>query len=60
MTTNAVSYPIPLGHGADLMIIGPFPITQSQWDQFVSVLNAMKPALIRPDDQSQPSESEPA
>lgn len=38
---------VPLMGGAHVIVEGEFPITEQDWDQFMAVLNAMKPGLVR-------------
>lgn len=42
-----MSYPIPVAAGVNVVIQGRFPLTEMEWAQFLTVLNAMKPALTR-------------
>jgi hypothetical protein len=37
---------IPLPGGRHLLIEGDFPVSEAQWDQFIAVLDAMKPGLV--------------
>lgn len=41
---------IPLVGGASVVVEGAFPIAERDWDQFMAVLNAMKPGLIAPEE----------
>lgn len=41
------SYAIPLIGGSSVAVEGPFPITEQDWAQFIAVLNAMKPGLVK-------------
>jgi hypothetical protein len=41
------SYPIPISEDTDIVIEGPFPLSESEWEQLMSVLNVMKVALVR-------------
>lgn len=53
---NVLRIPIPLVGGKPVMIEGEFPISEAAWTQFIAVLNAMKPGLVRnpePDDPGQ-------
>jgi hypothetical protein len=43
------SYSIPLIGGGVIAVEGAFPITADDWDQFMAVLTAMKPGLVRID-----------
>lgn len=40
-------YSIPLSGGRDISIGGPFPLSEQDWDQFMTVLEAMKPGLVK-------------
>ena len=37
---------IPLPGGRHLLIEGDFPVSEAEWDQFIAVLDAMKPGLV--------------
>lgn len=37
---------VPLPGGGDIFVSGQFPVTQSDWDFFLTVLDAMKPGLV--------------
>jgi hypothetical protein len=39
-------FTIPLPGGRHLLIEGDFPVSEAEWDQFVAVLDAMKPGLV--------------
>lgn len=41
-------YPIPLPGGADVLVEGPFPLSEHDWEHFMTVLEAMKPGLAEP------------
>jgi len=41
------TFPIPLVGGATVVVQGEFPITEQDWLQFLAVLHAMKPGLVR-------------
>jgi hypothetical protein len=41
------SYSIPLIGGSVIEVAGAFPVTESDWEQFMAVLVAMKPGLVR-------------
>ncbi|HUZ41181.1 MAG TPA: hypothetical protein VMU68_07300 [Acidimicrobiales bacterium] len=45
-TTEVDTYFVPIARGLNIAVEGPFPLTESQWEQFQSVLTAMKPALV--------------
>ena len=38
---------IPLPHERDVLVAGDFPLTDQEWDQFMAVLEAMKPGLVK-------------
>jgi hypothetical protein len=40
------SYSIPLISGGVVVVEGEFPLSERDWDQFIAVLNAMKPGLV--------------
>ena len=48
------SYSVPLISGGVIGVEGAFPISEADWDQFIAVLTAMRPGLVRasgePDD----------
>ena len=39
-------YHIPLKGNQDVIIFGPFPITEEQWQHMMYVLDAMKAGLV--------------
>ncbi|HTW20332.1 MAG TPA: hypothetical protein VME70_08990 [Mycobacteriales bacterium] len=41
-----LTIPVPIVGGAPVIVEGQFPITEAAWDQFIAVLNAMKPGLV--------------
>jgi len=43
---TAMSFPIPLVGGGVVVVEGEFPLAERDWDQFIAVLNAMKPGLV--------------
>lgn len=45
-----LSIPVPVIGGKPVTIEGQFPITEAAWDQFLAVLQAMKPGLVSRDD----------
>lgn len=38
---------IPLAGGGQITIDGPFKLAEQDWNQFMAVLQAMKPGLVR-------------
>ena len=47
--SSSMSYPIPLVGGGAVLVEGEFPISERDWNQFMAVLAAMKPGLVRTD-----------
>lgn len=50
---NVLTIPVPIVGGKPVTVEGEFPISEAAWEQFIAVLNAMKPGLVRdpePDD----------
>ncbi len=45
----ADSYKVPLPNGAVIEVVGPFPLNEAAWQQFMNVLQVMKPGLVLPD-----------
>ena len=45
-TAEVDTYFVPIAVGVNVVVEGPFPLTEAQWAQFQAVLNAMKPALV--------------
>lgn len=43
---TAKSYTVPLIDNGAVVVEGQFPITERDWNQFIAVLNAMKPGLV--------------
>lgn len=41
------SYLIPVVPGTEILIEGPFPVSEEDWQSFITVLNAMKIGLVR-------------
>ncbi len=41
------SYTVPVSPGRNVTVSGPFPLDESEWEQFLTVLTAMKPALVK-------------
>jgi hypothetical protein len=50
---NVLTYPVPVGIGVDVVVEGKFPLTPTQWTQFIAVLTAMKPALVADEDHAE-------
>lgn len=46
MSDEAPTYVVPVAAGSDVVIEGRFPLSETEWEQFMTVLNAMKPALV--------------
>src|SRR5258706_2171033 len=46
-STTTKSYAIPLIDTDAVTVVGDFPITQRDWEQFKTVLEAMKPGLVQ-------------
>jgi len=46
---DVLTYAVPTGRG-DITVEGKFPLTESEWEQFMVVLNAMKPGLVESDE----------
>jgi len=44
--SDTVVYAVPVALGADVKIEGRFPLSEPEWNQFIAVLQAMKPALV--------------
>ena len=44
--SNATRFPIPVFHGKTVVIEGEFPLSDEDWNQFMTVLGVMKPALV--------------
>lgn len=48
---GATTYAIPIFNGRSVVVEGHFPLSEEDWKQFMTVLSAMKPALVdRPDE----------
>ena len=45
--TDLSAFTIPLPDGRRVVIEGDFPLAETEWEQFVTVLEAMKPGLIQ-------------
>ena len=45
--TGPLTIPIPLGGGVHITVEGVWPVSEAQWAQFLVVLDAMKPGLVR-------------
>jgi hypothetical protein len=39
-------YAVPIFKGRSVVVEGPFPLSEEDWNQFMTVLSAMKPALV--------------
>jgi hypothetical protein len=39
-------YAVPIFNGRSVVVEGPFPLSEEDWNQFMTVLSAMKPALV--------------
>jgi hypothetical protein len=53
---DMLSYAVPVALGEDVTIEGKFPLSETEWAQFMAVLSAMKPALVgQPETQSDDS-----
>jgi hypothetical protein len=51
-TPGMTPYSIPIFNGRSVIVEGNFPLSEEDWAQFMTVLSAMKPALVdRPDEQ---------
>jgi len=44
--SDSVTYAVPVAAGADVTVVGRFPLSEPEWAQFMAVLSAMKPALV--------------
>jgi len=44
---GTLAIPIPVIGGSPILIEGEFPVTEAAWDQFLAVLQAMKPGLVQ-------------
>ena len=51
MNGNVLTIPVPIIGGSPVMVEGEFPISEAAWSQFIAVLEAMKPGLVKPEDQ---------
>ena len=47
MSGNVLTIPVPIIGGKPVTVEGEFPISEAAWTQFMAVLNAMKPGLVR-------------
>jgi hypothetical protein len=43
---GATPYTVPIFSGRSVVVEGPFPLSEEDWNQFMAVLSAMKPALV--------------
>lgn len=47
VVSDATTFAVPIAVGANPIVIeGDFPLSEAEWDQFILVLNAMKPGLV--------------
>jgi hypothetical protein len=56
---QAATYTIPISLGWSAHLSAPFPLSETEWEQLHSVLEAMRPALIQepaPTTQAAPEE----
>jgi len=52
-TGNIKDIQLPLSTNSWATLSAEFPLTQSGWTQLLAVLNAMKPALVKPEDNNE-------
>jgi hypothetical protein len=45
--SHASRFPIPIFNGGTVVVEGDFPLSEEDWNQFMAVLSAMKPALVK-------------
>jgi hypothetical protein len=45
--SSASRFPIPIFNGGTVVVEGEFPLSEEDWNQFMAVLSAMKPALVK-------------
>ncbi len=45
-TPGITPYTFPIFNGRSVVVEGPFPLSEEDWNQFMTVLSAMKPALV--------------
>jgi len=43
---GATPYAIPIFNGRSVVVEGELPLSEDDWNQFMTVLSAMKPALV--------------
>jgi hypothetical protein len=56
VSEGGTAYAVPVAAGSDVVIEGHFPLSEREWTQFISVLNAMKPGLVEePDSEERPA-----
>jgi len=48
--SGVLTIPVPVIGGSPITVEGIFPVTEAAWEQFLAVLNAMKPGLVRSED----------
>lgn len=53
---NVLTIPVPIIGGKPVTVEGEFPISEAAWAQFMAVLNAMKPGLVRDPELDKPDE----
>jgi hypothetical protein len=52
--TPPIQLTIPISSGRNLLVYGGFPISETEWEQMLNVLEVMKPGLVK--QQEQPEE----
>lgn len=57
LSGNLLTIPVPIIGDKPVTVEGEFPISEAAWSQFIAVLNAMKPGLVR-NDPEPPDDSE--
>jgi len=40
------TYAVPVAEEHNIVLEGQFPLSEAEWEQFIGVLTAMKPALV--------------
>ncbi len=43
---GVLTYAVPVAAGRNITVEGRLPLTEQEWDQFLAVLQAMKPGLV--------------